>query len=171
MIMTGPTSQPNLEKVYSSQVGLKGYNIRPLTSRAASRWIVYILFGVAVAFAGGGQGAEGGEKSDPGPTAPAMRVVTGNLSVSCADNEILVSIVCANGAPDGSKCPSEAVGLCAMRENPFMAGVRQLYKELLGRDADASGLKYWTDIAARSGSLDPVRAGIMSSEEYRSKTK
>jgi hypothetical protein len=53
----------------------------------------------------------------------------------------------------------------------FKAGVRQLYKELLGRDVDASGLKYWSDVAARSGSLDPVRAGIMASEEYRSKRK
>jgi hypothetical protein len=53
-----------------------------------------------------------------------------------------------------------------MREEPFTAGVRQLYKELLGREADASGLKHWSELAARSGSLDPVRAG---SEEYRSK--
>jgi Domain of unknown function (DUF4214) len=136
-----------------------------------SRWIVYILLGVAVAFAGcGPQGAEG-EKSDPGRTASVIRVVTGNPGVSCGDNEILVSIVCTKGAPDGSKCASDAVGLCAMREWLFTGGVRQLYKELLGREADSGGLKYWSDVAARSGSLDPVREGIMGSEEYRSKKK
>jgi Domain of unknown function (DUF4214) len=149
--------------------------IMALTSgKIVSRWIVFILFGVAVAFAGcGPQGAEGpkGEKGDPGPAASVIRVVTGNPSVSCADNEILVSVVCAKGAPDGSRCPSDAVGLCAMRQELFTAGVRQLYKELLGREADASGLKHWSEVAARSGSLDPVRAGIMASEEYRSKKK
>ena len=103
-----------------------------------SRWIVPILFGIAVAFAGcsgpqgpeGGQGPKGekgdpgppgmpgpkGEKGDPGPTASAtFRVVTGNPSVSCADNEILVSVVCSVGAPDGSKCTSDAVGLCVRK--------------------------------------------------------
>jgi hypothetical protein len=115
-----------------------------------SRWIVPILFGIAVAFAGcsgpqgpeGGQGPKGekgdpgppgiagpkgekgdpgppgpkGEKGDPGPTASAtFRVVTGNPSVSCADNEILVSVVCSVGAPDGSKCTSDAIGLCVRK--------------------------------------------------------
>jgi hypothetical protein len=59
----------------------------------------------------------------------------------------------------------------AMRQEPFTAGVRQLYKELLGREADASGLKHWSEVAARSGSLGAVRVGIMASEEYRSKKK
>jgi Domain of unknown function (DUF4214) len=135
-----------------------------------SRWIVFILLGVAVAFAGcGPQGAEG-EKGDPGPPASVpFRVVTGNPSVSCAVNEILVSVVCAKGAPDGSKCPSDAVGLCAMRQELLGADIRQLYRELLGREPDARGLKHWSDVAVRSGNLDPVRAGIMASEEYRSK--
>jgi hypothetical protein len=137
-----------------------------------SRWIVFILFGVAVAFTGcGPQGPEGpkGEKGDPGPPSTAtFSVVTGNPSVSCADNEILVSVVCAKGAPDGSKCPSDAVGLCVMRRELFTAGVRQLYQELLGREPDALGLRHWSDVAARSNSLDPVRTGIMASDEYRS---
>jgi hypothetical protein len=88
-----------------------------------SRWIKPILFAIAVAFAGcsGPQGPEGapgpkGEKGDPGPT--IFRVVTGNPSVSCADNEILVSLVCAVGAPDGSKCASNAVGLCIRNAAP-----------------------------------------------------
>ncbi len=51
-----------------------------------------------------------GEKGDPGPTAAAtFRVVTGNPSVSCADNEILVSLVCAVDAT------SDAVGLCVRK--------------------------------------------------------
>jgi hypothetical protein len=58
----------------------------------------------------GPQGVAGpkGEKGDPGPAASAtFRVVTGNPSVSFTDNEILVSLI---GAPEGSKCTSEAVG-------------------------------------------------------------
>jgi|GraSoiStandDraft_41_1057321.scaffolds.fasta_scaffold7741743_1 hypothetical protein len=105
-----------------------------------SRWIVPILFGIAVAFAGcsgpqGPQGAQGpkGEKGDPGqpgvgppgiagpkgekgdPAPATFRVVTGNPTVSCADNEILASLVCAVGAPDGAKCTSDAVGLCVRK--------------------------------------------------------
>ena len=55
-----------------------------------------------------------GPKGDAGP-APALRVVTGTGSVQCADNEVLVSLVCASGTTDGSKCsiPDSAVtGLC-----------------------------------------------------------
>jgi hypothetical protein len=107
------------------------------------RWIVPVLLGVAaVAFAGcsGPQGPEGakgpkGEKGDPGPkgekgdpgsaAASAFRLVTGNSSVSCAGNEILVSLVCSAGAPDGSKCPSQAVGLC-MRNAALVDERRQL---------------------------------------------
>ena len=100
-----------------------------------SRWIVPILFGIAVAFGPQGpQGAQGpkGEKGDPGQpgVGPAgnrgpegrerrsratFRVVTGNPTVSCADNEILASLVCAVGAPDGAKCTSDAVGLCVRK--------------------------------------------------------
>jgi hypothetical protein len=88
-----------------------------------SRWIKPVLFSIAVALSGcsGPQGPEGaqgpkGEKGDPGPT--TFRVVTGNPSVSCAANEILVSLVCAAGAPDGSKCTSNAVGLCIRNAAP-----------------------------------------------------
>jgi Collagen triple helix repeat (20 copies) len=119
-----------------------------------ARWIVPILFSLAVAFVGcsgpqGPQGAQGpkgdkgdpaqpgavgpkgdkgdpgppgmpgpkGEKGDTGPTASALhfRVVTGNPSVSCGDDETLVSVVCSVGAPDGSKCTSDAVGLCVQK--------------------------------------------------------
>jgi hypothetical protein len=89
-----------------------------------SRWVVPILFSLAVAFAGcsgpqGPQGAQGakGDKGDPGQPASGLhfRVVTGNPSVSCGDDETLVSVVCSVGAPDGSKCTSDAVGLCVQK--------------------------------------------------------
>jgi hypothetical protein len=51
----------------------------------------------------------------------------------------------------------------------FMPAVKQLYAQLLNREADPSGLEYWSEIAAQCGSLDPVRAGILASDEYRSK--
>lgn len=70
----------------------------------------------------GPQGAAGppappgppGPKGDPGPAA-TLHVVTGTGSVGCADNEVLVSLICASGATDGPKCAapdSAAVGLC-----------------------------------------------------------
>jgi hypothetical protein len=138
-------------------------------------WIVFILFGAAVAVVGCGRQeveTSKNEKADHAPAASAtIRAVTGNTSVSCADDQILVSVVCdAKSAPDWFKCPGDAVPMCAMRQEFFTAGVRQLYKELLGREADADGLKGWSDVAARSGSLDPVRSGIMAGEEYRTKT-
>jgi hypothetical protein len=45
------------------------------------------------------------------------RIVTGTDGVSCNDTEVLVSIVCSKGAPDGSKCTSgsTATGLCMRR--------------------------------------------------------
>jgi Collagen triple helix repeat (20 copies) len=67
----------------------------------------------------GSQGPAGppgppGPKGDPGP-ATTFRVVTGTGSVSCADKELLVSLVCASGATDGAKCAAPdtaATGLC-----------------------------------------------------------
>lgn len=83
-----------------------------------SRPFVPILFGAVVALTPVGTGIAGpkDEKGDPGSsTAPIFRIVTGKAGVSCANNEILVSLVCAVGAPDGSKCRSDAVGLCARK--------------------------------------------------------
>jgi hypothetical protein len=70
----------------------------------------------------GAQGAQGpqgpagpaGPKGEPGP-AQALRMVTGTDTVACADDEALVSLVCASGATDGSKCATPgtaATGLC-----------------------------------------------------------
>jgi hypothetical protein len=55
-----------------------------------------------------------GPKGDPGPAA-TFRVVTGTGSVSCGDDELMVSFVCASGATDGAKCAAPdapATGLC-----------------------------------------------------------
>jgi hypothetical protein len=36
--------------------------------------------------------------------------------VTCSNSEILVSIVCSSGAPDGAKCTaSTATGVCARK--------------------------------------------------------
>jgi hypothetical protein len=56
-----------------------------------------------------------GEAGPPGPAGIAgLRVVTGDKTVACGDNEVLVSVVCSSGAPDGPGCPapSTTTGLC-----------------------------------------------------------
>ncbi len=71
----------------------------------------------------GAQGPAGpaGQRGEPGPkgeSGPALRVVTGNGSVQCADGEALVSLVCASGATDGVKCgapDAAATGLCVRK--------------------------------------------------------
>jgi hypothetical protein len=58
-----------------------------------------------------------GPKGDPSP-APPFRVVTGTDNVSCADDEFLVSLVCASGATEGPKCATPgtaATALCARK--------------------------------------------------------
>jgi len=67
----------------------------------------------------GAQGPQGpagppGPKGEPG-SAQALRIVTGTDTVRCADDEALISLVCASGATDGTKCATpgtEATGLC-----------------------------------------------------------
>jgi hypothetical protein len=66
----------------------------------------------------GAQGPPGpaapGTKSEPG-SAQALRVVTGTDTVRCADDEALISLLCASGAIDGTKCATRgtaATGLC-----------------------------------------------------------
>ncbi|HEX5213175.1 MAG TPA: hypothetical protein VFW22_15730, partial [Pseudolabrys sp.] len=51
----------------------------------------------------------------------------------------------------------------------YVAGVRQLYTKLLGRDADPKGLEFWSSVAAKSRNLDAARLGIMATDEYRDK--
>jgi Collagen triple helix repeat (20 copies) len=65
-----------------------------------------------------------GPKGDAGPAGPpgaqagtTMRVVTGKGSVACGGGELLVSLVCSAGAPEGARCSdqSDAIALCISR--------------------------------------------------------
>jgi hypothetical protein len=68
-----------------------------------------------------------GPKGDQGPAGPAgaagsasstgLRIVSGEKTVSCNDDEALVSVVCSAGAPDGAGCSagSTATGLCVRK--------------------------------------------------------
>lgn len=71
----------------------------------------------------GDQGPPGpmGPKGDQGPPGLAgsagtagLRIVSGEKTVSCNEDEVLVSVVCSAGAPDGAECPgaSTTTGLC-----------------------------------------------------------
>jgi hypothetical protein len=75
----------------------------------------------------GGQGAQGapgpqgergppGPKGDPGPAAAGPRVVSGD-NPACNADEVLVSLLCASGAPDGARCAAggNATALCMKR--------------------------------------------------------
>ena len=78
-----------------------------------------------------GRPGEKGEKGDQGPPGPkgdqglpgpagsagstGLRIVTGEGTVSCNDDEVLVSVVCSTGAPDGARCSAgskQTTGLC-----------------------------------------------------------
>ena len=68
----------------------------------------------------GDQGSPGpkGDQGLPGPAVSAgsagLRIVSGEGTVSCNDDEALVSVVCSAGAPDGAGCSagSTTTGLC-----------------------------------------------------------
>jgi hypothetical protein len=59
-----------------------------------------------------------GDEGPPGPMGPpgtaGLRIVSGEKTVSCNEDEVLVSVVCSAGAPDGAECPaaSTTTGLC-----------------------------------------------------------
>jgi hypothetical protein len=60
-----------------------------------------------------------GDEGPPGPMGPpgpagGLRIVSGEKTVRCNDDEVLVSVVCSAGAPDGAECPaaSTTTGLC-----------------------------------------------------------
>jgi len=74
----------------------------------------------------GDQGSPGpaGPKGDQGPPGPTglpgppgltgFRIVSGDKKVSCNEDEVLVSVVCSGGSPDGAECPTATTttGLC-----------------------------------------------------------
>jgi len=68
----------------------------------------------------GPQGPQGqkGDQGPPGPPGPGgsagFRIVSGEQTVSCNEDEVLVSVVCSAGAPDGAGCSagSTITGLC-----------------------------------------------------------
>ena len=59
-----------------------------------------------------------GDQGPPGPPGPAvsagLRIVSGEKTVSCNEDEVLVSVVCSAGAPDGAGCSAgtTTTGLC-----------------------------------------------------------
>jgi hypothetical protein len=62
-----------------------------------------------------------GDQGPPGPMGPpgpagitGFRIVSGQKTVGCNEDEVLVSVVCSAGAPDGAECPaaSTTTGLC-----------------------------------------------------------
>jgi hypothetical protein len=63
-----------------------------------------------------------GPQGVAGPAGPAgsagLRVATGEKSVACNSDEVLVSVVCSAGAPDGATCPAATTttGLCMRRQ-------------------------------------------------------
>src|SRR6516164_9022597 len=68
----------------------------------------------------GDQGPPGakGDQGIPGPAGSAgsagLRIVSGEKTVSCNEDEVLVSVVCSAGAPDGAGCSAggTTTGLC-----------------------------------------------------------
>jgi hypothetical protein len=61
-----------------------------------------------------GPAGQAGPQGPAAPPVPGLRMVTGVGTVSCGDGEVLVSLMCAAGAPNGSKCGARvaATGLC-----------------------------------------------------------
>jgi len=61
----------------------------------------------------GDQGPSG-SMGPPGPASiTGFRIVSGEKKVGCNEDEVLVSVVCSAGAPDGAECPAgTTTGLC-----------------------------------------------------------
>lgn len=61
-----------------------------------------------------------GPRGDVGPAGaasqgPTLRVVSGTDTLTCRDDEVLVSLVCASGPSDGPKCAGPVTGVCARK--------------------------------------------------------
>jgi phage-related minor tail protein len=56
------------------------------------------------------------------------------------------------------------------QSNPVVGGTATIagfYQDLLGRAPDQAGLQYWQGVLAKGESLDAIRLGFMSSQEYK----
>lgn len=65
-----------------------------------------------------------GDAGAPGPMGPpgaaggtGLRIVQGTKTITCNADEVLVSVVCSRGAPNGARCPAATTttGLCMRR--------------------------------------------------------
>jgi hypothetical protein len=58
-----------------------------------------------------------GPQGAQGPTGRGLRVVVGEKTVSCGEDETLASVICSAGAPEGPECPSATTttGLCVRK--------------------------------------------------------
>src|SRR5262252_10863008 len=52
----------------------------------------------------GAKGAQGLSGLAGSASSVGLRIVSGEGTISCNDNEVLVSVICSTGAPDGAKC-------------------------------------------------------------------
>ena len=65
-----------------------------------------------------GEKGANGDQGPPGPAGSAgsagIRIVSGVKTVNCSDDEVLVSLLCSAGVPDGAECSAgvTATGLC-----------------------------------------------------------
>jgi hypothetical protein len=80
-----------------------------------------------------------GPKGEQGGAALALRVVVGERTVACGEDETLVSVVCSSGAPDGAECPAatQTTGLC-MRQSLTDQGDQGRAGRQVGRSSRGS---------------------------------
>ncbi len=53
--------------------------------------------------------------------------------------------------------------------NPYKEALNKVYNELLNRDIDDSGLRYWTNQMVKGTTLDQIKNHILHSDEYKQK--
>ena len=74
----------------------------------------------------------------------------------------------SGGSVLAGRLGSLAARLLRPRAAPeFEVLVRQIYLALLGREADPEGFAYWSGVAAKANSIEPVVRAIAASEEHR----
>ncbi len=73
----------------------------------------------------------------------------------------------APGFPASSLQQPLSVFVAGFRGTPNQVWVNQVYQDLLGRPADASGLAFWTDQLESDVSRQTVAQSILNSDEYK----